>query len=1131
MIKNSSNLVIYSPIKRNKPQLATKSLIVNDKGKRDKISHFKNGYLGYISVQQFKTFDDFSKLLTALESNPHAFILRGSVREGVDLAKPYPRRKVLEKYEAKGQASSVAFFEANESWIGFDIDKMPLSKLGITSPITELDISASIQLLIDTYAPELTKVSCHYQLSSSCGWMDSNSLSCHLFFILKNPLSNHQAKQFAQAVNARAGFQLFDTALYQAVQPHFTAAPIIVAPAIDPIAGKRSGVIHHSNEYLSFDIDKLLLPQKTASKAKPKPRKSKIFVEPKPKSPRTQPLYKPTIRNISTIDGWIKHFETIENLHNEFRTFSNWIYAGKFWGLTKADEKKVFNALRESPRIKKEPTRLALFISSGEYKNLMISARDRQLCKRIEQYRSGFLQPDLTESKQWVNFDWDKDILPLMKGKKFLLLDAPMATGKTTWAIKNFFGEAKNYDSSNDTSVVITMLRFLAKQWAKNGRLDDYELIKKLSVKEKQNEGVFNLSVCLNSIINKGISDFLPSNPILFFDECDAMFRALFSGTIDKNDRPLIFDQLKKLIDDSKFVVLMQHNITPLTLKFLEYFGYSKNDCVVIKNTYQRYAELPVHFHQSDKGLIEKLHQAIDKNERVMVATNSKEQADKIMSGIKEAFPKLRGDLSLSLTSDNSKKKKQMDFLIDPNIESEKYFVVVFSPVMSTGISIENEKFTRTFGFFNSMAGNAPSDCAQMLFRNRAVKQIDYYVDPRQGSLPTDPKAYIAQALAAFDWANHLEFIEIIDLETGNFKINSKGINLLRLHAETVARQAQEKRDFIGNLYAELSEGMGCNVQLIETNTQTFEYGACVKKQSAETVKVERKATILQSEKITRSQFEIFDDENDQTTLPLRRRFGFEDVMKVEIENCPAFKPVDHDDSSIVDQFADYEKANPDIAQSLNDYQNGRIKKKHLFISEAATPAAQAKLYAKHIADNTPEPELKMATYKAFWIRWHLFQLLLPLVGLKAVGWQLQPTAGFEFVYADILANKSLMTFCSKHALALQSCGVTRFRGKNPTADTIGKWLGDMGLSPKLQHKGDKGQQVRVLLWGNRLDTPTTRLLYKYNSIKDALLLIGATVSDDQVEQIDKASNESETDDFNYLNDPNYKIYTWTDYK
>jgi hypothetical protein len=1122
-MSKASNLVIYSPIKYQKPQLATKSLIINKQGKRDKINHFKNGYLGNISVQQFQSFNEFSKLLIGLESNPYAFILRGSIRDGVDLSKPYPRRKALEKYEAKGQGHTVAFKESNEGWLGFDIDKMPLDKVGITKPINELDIKLIIQLIISTYAPELANVSCHYQLSSSCGWTDSTSISCHLFFVLKNPLSNPQAKLFAQAVNARAGFELFDTALYQAVQPHFTAAPIIVAPAIDPIAGKRSGQLRYADDYLDFDIDKLLLdsPQNpTPSQAKP--RKAKKSTSKKTKA---KPLYKPVVHNISTLDGWLKHFETIENLHNEVRSFSNWLYSQKFWGLTPATEKKVFAALRKSPRIKNDPTRLALFISEGEYKDLMDSARERQLQKRIERYRLGLLKPDLVKNFKWLSdgLDFEKEIKPLMGNKKIVLVDAPMGNGKTTWAIKNFFGNKKKYDSPTDTSVAITLLRFLALQWAKAARMDDYELVKKLSRKDKQDEGVFNLSVCLNSIINEGIADFLPENPQLFMDEIDATLRAIFGGTITGEKPKAVLEQLKALFDDASLVVLMQHNITDLTLTFLEYLGYTRDDIFLVKNTYQRYAGLPCYYHQSEDGLIEELHKAIGSGEHCFIACNSKAQVEKIMAGLKKAFPNLPG---LSITSDNSKKKDQAAFLENPTKESKKYSYIVYSPSMSTGVSIENPLFSRTFGFFNSLAGNAPSDCAQMLMRSRTAKRIDYYVDSRLGQ-KYDKQYFILLAMAQFDWIHNRPLVD----DFGNVKQTPETTALLQLEASKIEKEHQEKADFVGNLYADLKGSMGMNVQLIATGDAQFEQGKAIKKESKEEVAVTHKAKLLQAQKVTPSQFELLDEQDDQATLPARRRFKFENVMRLDIESCPKFEPTT---DNLVSDFANYEQENPEVSQALNDYQDGRIKKKHLFLSEASTPASEARQYARHIADSTPEPKLKMATYKSFWIRWHLFQLLLPLVGLKVVNWQLQPIDGFSFVYANILANKPLMDFCSKHALALQGCGLTKFKGKRPTADTIGKWLGDMGLNPKFSKKRDKGQRVKVFSWDNRLDVPTTRLLSKYNAIQDKVSLIQAIIGNDkdQVEPTpEQASNDGnyplDDDEFSYMNEEGYQIYTW----
>ena len=68
-----------------------------------------------------------------------------------------------------------------------------------------------------------------------------------------------------------------------------------------------------------------------------------------------------------------------------------------------------------------------------------------------------------------------------------------------------------------------------------------------------------------------------------------------------------------------------------------------------------------------------------------------------------------------------------------------------------------------------------------------------------------------------------------------------------------------------------------------------------------------------------------------------------------------------------------------------------------------------------------------------------------------------------------------------------------------------------------------------MLTWANCFDVPTTRLLAKYNSIQDKLLLIQATVIDDH--PVEQASNESGFDDeeneFSYMNEEGYQIYTW----
>jgi hypothetical protein len=445
---------------------------------------------------------------------------------------------------------------------------------------------------------------------------------------------------------------------------------------------------------------------------------------------------------------------------------------------------------------------------------------------------------------------------------------------------------------------------------------------------------------------------------------------------------------------------------------------------------------------------------------------------------------------------------------------------------MSVGVSVENESFTRTFGFFSSIAGNTPSDCAQMLFRSRTCKRVDYYVDTRHNYAPTDPKLYLEQALNNWDFCQQAgDSIQIVDGKC-QISLTSERTKMLELHAEVLAKKALEGSDFCGNLYAELKEGMGCNVQLVPSGDEKFEKGKAISGEACEIVKVRHKVEKLQAAKVTNSQYRSMVDKNEQVTLPQRRRFEFEDVMRVDIDHHPAFNPVNED--SIVEEFAEYEHANPALAQALDDYDEGRIKKKHLFLSEACTPAPEAKRYAKFLADKQDEVELKGDVFASFWLRWHLFQLLLPLVGLRVNNWRLEALSGFEFTYAEVLANQQFMAFCTKHAQALQASGLARFAGKRPSAKTIGYWLGQLGLSPLAKRKRLDDKCIRVLTFDNRLNVPTTRLLGKYNAIRERLAQLESIVVETNATQSsddDFINLLDDGEDFSYMNDEFYQIH------
>ena len=78
----------------------------------------------------------------------------------------------------------------------------------------------------------------HYQYSGSAGIKPG--LRLHFWFWLKQPRSSPELRRYFRRLNQRRS--LFDEAVFNPVQPNYTAAPMFVGIG-DPLAGNRGGLI------------------------------------------------------------------------------------------------------------------------------------------------------------------------------------------------------------------------------------------------------------------------------------------------------------------------------------------------------------------------------------------------------------------------------------------------------------------------------------------------------------------------------------------------------------------------------------------------------------------------------------------------------------------------------------------------------------------------------------------------------------------------------------------------------------------------------------------------------------------------------------------------------------------------
>ena len=166
-------------------------------------------------------FADMRRVLEKAAGIPDACIIRGEPLPGIDLENA---RRLSNRAE---HGDAVTFVAKPRQWLGIDTDECP-EPAGLdfaTDP--EEGVEHVIGLLPDEFADAV----CWWQATGSAGIKPG--INVRLWYWLSRAVSDGECKGWLQHAPA-------DRALYNPVQPHYVAAPIILS-GLDPMA-RRFGV-------------------------------------------------------------------------------------------------------------------------------------------------------------------------------------------------------------------------------------------------------------------------------------------------------------------------------------------------------------------------------------------------------------------------------------------------------------------------------------------------------------------------------------------------------------------------------------------------------------------------------------------------------------------------------------------------------------------------------------------------------------------------------------------------------------------------------------------------------------------------------------------------------------------------
>lgn len=232
----------------------------------------------------------------------------------------------------------------------------------------------------------------------------------------------------------------------------------------------------------------------------------------------------------------------------------------------------------------------------------------------------------------------------------------------------------------------------------------------------------------------------------LIIDEVEQVLNHFKSDTLRKK-RKFVFKQFINKIRAAKRIILLDADVSPeITIELIRLIRgneqWASDDKQGFINEYQPGIGRTVNMYQSKEQMIVELCALLsdDPTANAFVITNSKtftKELEQLITGLNLSPVPVQYDITgrvvtsegrgshpiLVIHSDNSMQDEQQAFIEHPQLEGIGYRVIISSPTISTGVSIDGKHFGHVYGFFNDTPFTF-YDCDQAISRVRNTSAV-----------------------------------------------------------------------------------------------------------------------------------------------------------------------------------------------------------------------------------------------------------------------------------------------------------------------------------------------------------------------------------------------------------------------
>ena len=412
-----------------------------------------------------------------------------------------------------------------------------------------------------------------------------------------------------------------------------------------------------------------------------------------------------------------------------------------------------------------------------------------------------------------------------------ILVASPMGSGKTQIIGK---GAADLALQLHERFLAITHRRTLTREQSHRIETDHYG-----DLDHGQAQFVQSLATCLPSIARQDHAPFIENASVIFIDEVQQCLRFLESASHCRTAGATnadVYEKLKEIVARARCVIAADAGMDERTLRFMEECRPGERFRIIaVREPADAGINAVYKFGQSaPAAAIERGLEELARGGKVYIATEGKGRAARLG----ELF-KAKGISTLCIHADNAGEPEQAAFMADADGESLKYQVVIASPVISSGVSIEHKGIdaSKRFTLGIYIGGgfvSTPADAAQQLRRVRYLDQFHLAI------IPNNRAAGDQHAINALYSAERATEIERTPIRADRFDHFVAGIR---------TDEANQRADFASGLLWQLTAAGWRIDQTIDASATDGTTAAI--KAAREAADAKRRALIIAAPRLT----------------------------------------------------------------------------------------------------------------------------------------------------------------------------------------------------------------------------------------------------------------------------------------